>query len=169
MPGRFSGDVSEVELLGFLLGQDEESVLQVGDFAADLGGVEAVSVGDQVGLLGRGEHPCGQWPVQRRLWGIVEASAAAVGAAGIPDRFDGRGEVVEAVVDQLPHPVEHGAFLGGVIAVVERVLADQVVVLGLDGGLVVFLVRAKAGEVDTVVAGPADDRLVEKHGAVVEI
>lgn len=33
----------------------------------------------------------------------------------------------------------------------------------------VFLVRAKAGEVDTVVAGPADDRLVEKHGAVVEI
>lgn len=132
-------------------------------------GLRLVSVGDQVGLLGRGEHPCGQWPVQRRLWGIVEASAAAVGAAGIPDRFDGRGEVVEAVVDQLPHPVEHGAFLGGVIAVVERVLADQVVVLGLDGGLVVFLVRAKAGEVDTVVAGPADDRLVEKHGAVVEI
>ncbi len=66
------------------------------------------------------------WP---RLWGIGQRRRRRPSALlSIPDRFDGQGEVVGAVVDQLPHPVgEHGAFphLGGIIAVVERVLADR--------------------------------------------
>ncbi len=101
------GDVSECRAAGFLLGQDEESVLGR-RFCADLGGVEAVSVGDQVGLLPR--RAPGQRPVQRRP-GIVEASAAP--SALLHPIGLRSGEVAEAVADQLPHPVEHGAFLGG--------------------------------------------------------
>ena len=78
----------------------EKSVLQVGDLAADLGGVEAVAVGGQFGLLCPAESPGGQQPVQRGLRGVVEASAAAVTAAGVPDGFDGRSQVVEPVVQQ---------------------------------------------------------------------
>ena len=50
------------------------TVLQVGDLAGDLGGVEAVAVGDQLGLLGRGEDVGGEQPVQRGLWLVVEAA-----------------------------------------------------------------------------------------------
>ena len=46
MSGRAVGRLDEAELFGFFLGQQQESVVQVGDPAADLGGVEAVAVGD---------------------------------------------------------------------------------------------------------------------------
>lgn len=43
------------------------------------------------------------------------------------------------------------------------------VVFGFDGGLVVFFVWVKVGEVDIVVVGLVDDWFVEKYGVVVEI
>ena len=63
----------------------------------------------------------------------------AVTARGVANRFDGGGQVVEPVVDRLPEPVEYRTFFVGVVAVVEPVFADEVVVLRLDGGLVVLL------------------------------
>jgi hypothetical protein len=86
--------------------------------------------------------------------------APAVAARAVADGFDGGGQVVEPVVDQLPESVEHRAFLVGVMAVVEPVLADEVVVLGLDRGLVVLLVRSRPGEEDLRLAGPLYDGLI---------
>jgi len=91
-----------------------------------------VAVGDQLAFLGRGERLGGQEAVQRGLWLVVETLAAAGLVLAPADRLLGRGEVVEPVVDELPETVQRVAFLAGVIAVVEAVLADQVVVLGLD-------------------------------------
>jgi hypothetical protein len=122
--------------------------LDVGDVSGDRGGVEMVAVGNQLAFLGRGERPGGQEAVQRGLWLVVQTPTAAGLVLPPADRVLRRREVVEPVVDELPGPVERAAFLAGVVAVVEAVLADQVVDLGLDRGLVVRLVRPGAGEVD---------------------
>ncbi len=87
----------------------------------------------------------GQEPVQWGGWGVVEPFTPPGRVGAEPDRFLGRGQVVEPVVDQLPQPVEHDALVVGVVAVVEAVLAHQVVVFGLDRGLVVLLVRPVSG------------------------
>src|SRR3546814_5046240 len=114
--------------------------LEVGDLASERGGVQGVAVGEEFGGLCWGEDAGGQEPVQWRGGLVVGPTPTPVAVAAIPLGLLGRGQVVEPVVDQSPQPVQHGPFLGGVVAVVEAVLADQVVVLGLDGGLVVLLV-----------------------------
>ena len=50
--GQGAGEAGEVELLGLVLGQDQESCLQVSDPPGEGGWVQAVAVGDQLGLLG---------------------------------------------------------------------------------------------------------------------
>ena len=80
-----------------------------------------VAVGDQLAFLCRGKCPGGQEAVQRCLWLVVEALASAGLVLAPADRFLGRGEVVEPVVDEFPEPVERVAFFAGVVAVVELV------------------------------------------------
>lgn len=83
------------------------------------------------------------WASEREIF-FTRSCPAAVAVGPEPSGFLGRGQVVEPVVDQPPQPVQHDTFLGGVVAVVKAVLAHQVVVLRLDGGLVVLLVRPRA-------------------------
>ena len=49
--GHIAGDLDEVELVGLVLGQVNEDVLELDDAAGDSGGIEPVPVGEQVSLL----------------------------------------------------------------------------------------------------------------------
>ena len=167
--GQGGRDAGEVELVGLVLGEGEQHGLEVGDLPADRGGVEGVPVGDELGGLAWGEDLGGEEPVQRGGGLVVDAGAIAVAVTAEVDRLLGRCQIVEAVVDQHPEPVQRGTFLGGVVPVVEAVFADEVVVLRLDGGLVVLLVGPGPGEEDLQVRGPRDDGLVEELAAVVEV
>ena len=51
-----------------------------------------------------------------------DAQSGAVAVGADPDRFLGRGQVVELVVDECPELIQHTAFGVGVVAVVEAVL-----------------------------------------------
>ena len=75
--GQGGRDGGEVELLGLVLGENEQCCLDIGDLSGDRGGVELVAVGDQFAFLGRGERSGGQEAVQRGLWLVVETLAAA--------------------------------------------------------------------------------------------
>lgn len=88
--GQGGGDGGEVELFGLVLGVLDEQGLEVGDSASDLGGVEAVAVGQQLGGLCGGQDIRGQEPIQRGRGGVVEAGAAAVAVGAVSDRFLGR-------------------------------------------------------------------------------
>jgi hypothetical protein len=59
--------------------------------------------------------------------------------------------------------------LAGVVAVVERVTAHDVVVLGFDGGLVVLHVRAGSGLLDAASGEPLDQIRVDELAAVVGV
>ena len=140
--GQDAWDLGEVELVGLVLGQADENVLELDDAAGDRGGVELVAVRDQVSLLGLGQGAGVQQPVQWGTRSVVEALAPA-GLIGAPsDGLAGGGQEVELDVDLLPETAQDLALLAGVVAVVEGVAAHQVVVLRLDGGLVVLPVGA---------------------------
>ncbi len=51
----------------------------------------------------------------------------------------------------------------------ERVSADEVVVLRLDRGLIVLLVGARAGEEDLPSRGPVDHVVIDELGSIVEV
>src|SRR5699024_9604636 len=125
-----------------------EAVLEGLNVAGQGGRVDLVAVGNQVGFLGPGEDPGIEEPVEWGAWGVVAASAPPSSVGVPPDRFLGGGEEIEAIIDQGPEPVQQGESLRGVIAPVEAIAAHQVVVLGLDGGLVVLLIGPRAGEED---------------------
>lgn len=128
-------------LVGLVLGQVDENVLEVDDVAGDRGGVELVAVRDQVSLLGLGQGAGVQQPVQWGTRSVVEALVPA-GLIGVPSDGLAGGQEVELDVDLLPETAQDLALLAGVVAVVEGVAAHQVVVLRLDGGLVVLPVGA---------------------------
>ena len=81
--GQDAWDLGEVELVGLVLGQVDEDVLELDDAAGDGGGVELVAVGDQVSLLGSGQGAGVQESVQRGTGSVVEALAPA-GLIGAP-------------------------------------------------------------------------------------
>ena len=128
-------------LVGLVLGQVDENVLEVDDAVGDRGGVELVAVRDQVSLLGLGQGAGVQQPVQWGTRSVVEALVPA-GLIGVPSDGLAGGQEVELDVDLLPETAQDLALLAGVVAVVEGVAAHQVVVLRLDGGLVVLPVGA---------------------------
>ena len=70
-------------LVGLVLGQADENVLELDDAAGDRGGVELVAVRDQVSLLGLGQGAGVQQPVQWGTRSVVEALAPA-GLIGAP-------------------------------------------------------------------------------------
>ena len=70
-------------LVGLVLGQVDENVLEVDDAVGDRGGVELVAVRDQVSLLGLGQGAGVQQPVQWGTRSVVEALAPA-GLIGAP-------------------------------------------------------------------------------------
>lgn len=70
-------------LVGLVLGQVDENVLEVDDAAGDRGGVELVAVRDQVSLLGLGQGAGVQQPVQWGTRSVVEALVPA-GLIGVP-------------------------------------------------------------------------------------
>src|SRR5690606_22290352 len=96
--GQGSGDGGEVDLLGVLLGEAGQDGLEVGDLAGELGGIEAVAVGGQLGILSWGQDPGGQEPVERRRGFVVDPATSTILGGGVVDGFDGGGEVVEPVV-----------------------------------------------------------------------
>ena len=81
--GQDAGDLGEVELVGLVLGQADENVLEVDDAVGDRGGVELVAVRDQVSLLCLGQGTGVQQPVQWGTRSVVEALAPA-GLIGAP-------------------------------------------------------------------------------------
>ena len=81
----------------------------------------------------------------------------------------GGGEQVQQQVGLRPQPVGQVALLLGVVAPVERVSPDGVVVPGFDGGLVVLPVRAAARLLDVLLLGPVDEFVVDELDAVVGV
>ena len=143
-------------------GVSGEFLLELVDLVSDLGRFQGGLVGGQVGLLGGVEDAGGEESVVGRGRLVVDPCASADGVGGVADGFLGRGEEVEPVVDQGPELVEQVELGRGVVAVVKAVAADEMVVLGLDGGLVVLLVGPRSGEVDVTVGGPADQVVVDE-------
>ena len=89
--GQDAWDLGEVELVGLVLGQADENVLEVDDAAGDRGGVELVAVRDQVSLLCLGQGAGVQQPVQWGTRSVVEALVPA-GLIGVPsDGLAGAG------------------------------------------------------------------------------
>lgn len=76
--------------------------MQVGDLSADRGGVEAVAVDDQFGVLGWCENVGVQQPLQGGLGLVVDPAVAPVTGGGVADGLAGGCQVVQPVVDQLP-------------------------------------------------------------------
>ena len=105
--GQDAGGPGEVELVGLVLGQADEDVLELDDAAGDDGGVEPVAVVDQFVLLGVGQGV----GVQQPAWGcagpVVQALAPARPVSAPPDGLAGGGQEVDSGVDQLPQAVEH--------------------------------------------------------------
>jgi hypothetical protein len=97
--GQGGGEAGEVELLGLALGQFEEQGLEVGDLSADRRRVQRVWVRDQVSGLGWGEDLGCQEAVQWSGGRVVGPGPPAVAVGAEVDRFLGRGQVVEPVVD----------------------------------------------------------------------
>ena len=81
--GQDAWDLCEVELVGLVLGQSDENVLELDDAAGDRGGVELVAVRDQVSLLGLGQGAGVQQSVQWGTRSVIEALAPA-GLIGAP-------------------------------------------------------------------------------------
>ena len=92
-------------------------------------------------LLGGEEAGFLHW-LPRGLRFVVETFAAPVGAGGVTGGLLRRGEEVQPHRDQRPELAQQRELCGGVIPPVERVLADDVVILRFHGGLVVLLVGA---------------------------
>ena len=107
-----------------------------------------------------------------RPWGlrlVVDGPPASVAPLFDAYGFAGGGEQVQQQVGLRPQLVEQVELLLGVVSPVERELAHDVVVPGLDGGLVVLPVRAAAGLLDVLVLEPVDELVVDGLGAVVGV
>ena len=78
-------------LVGLVLGQADEDVLELDDAAGDDGGVEPVAVVDQFVLLGVGQGVGVQQPVQGCAGPVVQALAPARPAGAPPDGLAGGG------------------------------------------------------------------------------
>ena len=117
-------------LVGLVLGQADEDVLELDDAAGDGSGIELVAVGDQVSLLSLGQGVGIQEPAWRSAGSVVEALAPAGLVSAPPNgpcEWESRG--VQLHVDLLPEGQDL-ALLAGVVAVVEGVAAYQVVARG---------------------------------------
>ena len=94
-------------LVGLVLGQADEDVLELDDAAGDDGGVEPVAVVDQFVLLGVGQGV----GVQQPAWGcagpVVQALAPARPVSAPPDGLAGGSQEVDSDVDQLPQAARH--------------------------------------------------------------
>lgn len=84
-------------------------------------------------------------------------------------RVCGWGEQVQQQVGLRPQLVEQVELFGGVVSPVEREFSHDVVVPGLDGGLVVLPVRAAPGLFDVLVLEPVDELVVDGLRAVVGV
>lgn len=123
----------------------------------------AGAAGGPVGGIVR-EDP-GPWGAGLVVYGLPAPIASLFDPHGLP----GRGEQVEQHVGLRPQLVEQVELLGGVVAPVERELPDDVVVTGLDGGLVVLLVRAAPGLLYVPLLQPVDELVVDELRAVVGV
>lgn len=107
-----------------------------------------------------------------RPWGlrlVVDGPPASVAPLFDAYGFAGGGEQVQQQVGLRPQLVEQVELLLGVVAPVGRELAHDVVVPGLDGGLVVLPVRAAPGLLDVLVLEPVDELVVDGLRAVVGV
>ena len=93
-------------LVGLVLGQADEDVLELDDAAGDGSGIELVAVGDQVSLLSLGQGVGIQEPAWRSAGSVVEALA--------PCEWESRG--VQLHVDLLPEGQDL-ALLAGVVVI----------------------------------------------------
>ena len=111
----------------------------------------------------RGDQPA--WGSLRR---VIETLAFAIDVGGEPDRFLGRGQVVEPVIYQPPEPVQYAQFRIGDVLMIAPILTDEVIVLRLNGRLIILLIRPGPGEENLQVRGPIDDRMIEKFRTVID-
>ena len=100
---------------------------------------------------------------------VIDGPPASVAPLFDAYGFAGGGEQVQQQVGLRPQPVGQVELLLGVVAPVEREPAHDVVVPGLDGGLVVLPVRAAAGLLDVLVLEPVDELVVDGLRAVVGV
>lgn len=107
-------------------------------------------------------------PLPRGHGPVVDAAGPAVAGAGVSHGLLGGGEQVGLDPHELPELVEQVELLDGV-PVVERVPADDVVVAGLDGGLVVLAVGPAPGLFDVEGLQVGDELRVDELAAVVVV
>lgn len=105
----------------------------------------------------------------RGRWCVVDAASAPACGFAVSDRFLRGGEEVQFEGHEPPELVQQVALGGGVVPPVERVLTDNVVVLGLDGCLIVFLVGSGSGERNIFLLEPASDVMVDEFAPVIGI
>lgn len=148
-------------VLGASAAEQFEFVLDGRDLAGQLGGVgvgdesfDARAVG-RVNVAGSAVGAVGGVMFQHaRPWGlrlVVDGPPASVAPLFDAYGFAGGGEQVRQQVGLRPQPVGQVELFGGVVSPVEREFSHDVVVPGLDGGLVVLPVRAAAGLFDVLV------------------
>ena len=104
-------------LVGLVLGQADEDVLELDDAAGDGSGIELVAVGDQVSLLSLGQGVGVQEPAWRSAGSVVEALAPADLVSAPPNgpcEWESRG--VQLHVDLFPEGQDL-ALLAGVVVV----------------------------------------------------
>ena len=115
--GRMLGSWARQVLVGLVLGQADEDVLELDDAAGDGSGIELVAVGDQVSLLSLGQGVGIQEPAWRSAGSVVEALAPAGLVSAPPNgpcEWESRG--VQLHVDLLPEGQDL-ALLAGVVVV----------------------------------------------------
>lgn len=111
----------------------------------------------------------GQQPVYRRCRGIIEGFASAVDVAGPPDRFTDRCEEVQPQAHRLPQPYQQLVVMNIVVAAMETVTADHMVVLGLHVSLILFPLGTRTGEVDICFPTPGDKLMVEEFTTTITL
>ena len=105
-------------LVGLVLGQADEDVLELDDAAGDGSGIELVAVGDQVSLLSLGQGVGIQEPAWRSAGSVVEALAPAGLVSAPPNgpcEWESSGAQLD--LDLLPEAPQNLALLAGVVAV----------------------------------------------------